>query len=134
MGAGAGSRSSAAVAARSRRVHASSGPAGHSEPRGPHRPRVGGEAIHVLRDAAILRDRPTDEDAREDGGCRRDPECRAERSATSASETTECERDDVAAAGHGASDPCRRRYARAFSRPPQICIEHQLDERLREPS
>ena len=106
-------------------------PRRHAEPGRTHGARVGGEALHVLRDAAILGDRPADEHARQHRGGRSDPERRTERPGPPTREPAERERDDEASAGHVASS-CRRRYARAFSRPPQTCIEHQFDERLRE--
>ena len=133
VGAGAGSAARAAVACSSSVGHRSSAPAGHAEPRRPHGARVGGHPLDVLRHAAVLRDGPADEDAREDGGRGGDPERGGERAGATAPQPGEREADDVPRAGH---DGCSRRrlYARAFSRPPQTCIEHQLDERLREPS
>jgi len=69
----------------------------------------------------------------EDGGRGGDPERGGERARAAAPQPGERQADDVPRAAQDGRS-WRRRYARAFSRPPQTCIEHQLDERLREPS
>ncbi len=109
------------------------GPGRHAEPRRPHGAGVGGHPLDVLRHAPVLRDGPADEDAREDGGRGGDPERGGERARAAAPQPGERQADDVPRAAQDGRS-WRRRYARAFSRPPQTCIEHQLDERLREPS
>ena len=112
------------------------GPGRDAEPRRAHRTRRRGQPLDVLRDAPVLGDGAADEDPREHRrrGC--DPERCGDRPAVAPAQPVDCERDHVPRAAHqeSSSSVCRRRYARDFSRPPQTCIEHQLEERFREAS
>jgi hypothetical protein len=106
-----------------------------AEPRGTHGAARRRHALDVLRDASVLRDGRAGEDACEDGRRGGDPEGGAERASVAAAEPPERKREHVPRASHYSALPDRRcRYAFDFSRLPQTCIEHQLDDRLREVS
>ena len=103
----------------------------HAEPDGADRARGGGDALDRLRDAAVLRDLRAREDADEHGRPDRDPAGREQRARGAPPHAPPGERDHVRARDLIAR-PAGGGSRRVFVLLPQIVIEHQFEERLRE--
>ena len=106
---------------------------GDPEPHGSNRPRRRGDALDRLRGRAIGRDRDARQHAGEHRRRHREAEHRDRRAAVASPEATPGEPDDEQRRSHD-TRLRRRLYAAVFARLPQIDIEHQVDEPLREAS
>ena len=105
---------------------------GNAEPDGADRPYRSRNSLNCLGGRAVGRNRDAREHSREHGGGDGEPERGHEHSAVSAAHASPGEPRDVPGGAH--ATPRRRRYAAVLTRFPQMDIEHQFEERLREAS
>lgn len=103
------------------------------EPDGAHTPRVGGYSLDRLCGRTVGGDGDPGENTSEDRSRDSEPETGDERAAIAAADSPPGQPEHVARRAHDGT-PRRRRYEAVFTRLPQMDIEHQVDERFRDPS